>query len=289
MDRPKILIQLDSDPQPSSFDGIVAMDAGVDRLLTYGGVEPSNVVGLVHGAIFTRGPKDLHRTAIFIGGSDVSVGEQLLKNVCSSFMGPFRVSVMLDSNGCNTTAAAAVVSILNHGPLQSGSVVSVLGGTGPVGRRIAFLCSRLGATVNIVSRDLERAKDAVKDLSSKAANAVAMAATTPDQLEPVLADTDILFSAGAAGVELVSAELIQRSPRIKLIVDVNAIPPLGVGGIKIDDQGIERNGRICYGALGVGGLKMKIHRRAIESLFEKNSAVIDAAEAFEIGKQVLAN
>src|SRR6266545_3365142 len=109
-DKRKILIQLDSDPQPSVFDRVVAIDAGADEVFSYGGVKPEQVRDLVHGAIFTRGPKDLKRTAIFIGGSDVSAGERLLQEVGKHMIPQFglRVSVLLDANGCNTTAAAAV-------------------------------------------------------------------------------------------------------------------------------------------------------------------------------------
>src|SRR3954466_15173598 len=78
MDKRKILIQLDSDPQPSVFDRVVAIDAGADEVFSYGGVKPEQVRDLVHGAIFTRSPKDLKRTAVFIGGSDVAAGEKLL-------------------------------------------------------------------------------------------------------------------------------------------------------------------------------------------------------------------
>src|SRR4051812_21307842 len=98
MSKPKILLQLDSDPQPSVFDAVVAVDAGVDKLLQYGGVEPVNVRDLVHGAMFTRGPQDLNHTAIFIGGSNVATGEALLKKVTGCFFGPMRVSVVLDAN-----------------------------------------------------------------------------------------------------------------------------------------------------------------------------------------------
>src|SRR5215510_12583065 len=108
MSKPKILIQLDPDPHASVFDAVVAVDAGVERLLQYASVEPEEVEGLVHGAIFTRGPQDLANTAIFIGGSNVAAGEALLKRVTGTFIGPMRVSVLLDANGANTTAAAAV-------------------------------------------------------------------------------------------------------------------------------------------------------------------------------------
>ena len=55
----RILIQLDTDAHPSTFDRVVAVDADVDELFSYGDVGQGNVTGLVHGAIFTRGPHDL--------------------------------------------------------------------------------------------------------------------------------------------------------------------------------------------------------------------------------------
>src|SRR5687767_3075183 len=100
----KLLLQLDTSPHPSVFDRIVGYDGGADVVMSYGGVTPETVRDLVHGAIFTRGPKDLRNTAIFIGGTDMAAGERLLKAVRQSFVGPFTVSVMLDSNGSNTTA-----------------------------------------------------------------------------------------------------------------------------------------------------------------------------------------
>src|SRR4029078_6421296 len=81
MSKRKILFQLDSDPHPSVFDRVVAVDAGADEVFSYGGVRPAGGRALVHGAIFTRGPKDLKRTAFFIGGSDVVAGERLLEEV----------------------------------------------------------------------------------------------------------------------------------------------------------------------------------------------------------------
>src|SRR5579863_10071207 len=129
-----ILIQLDTDPLPSVFDRVV----DVDQLFSYGGVTPETVEGLVHGAIFTRGPKELAHTAIFIGGSNVAAGEAVLKRVCRTFFGPMRVSVLMDSNGSNTTAAAAVLSARKHLPL-AGTEAAVLAGTGPVGLRAAQL------------------------------------------------------------------------------------------------------------------------------------------------------
>ncbi len=107
----KLLLQLDSSPHPSAFDRIVALDAGADEVLSYSAVHEDAVRDLVHGAIFTRGPKDLHNTAIFIGGTDMVSGERLLAAARAAFFGPMRVSIMLDSNGSNTTAVAAVAKL----------------------------------------------------------------------------------------------------------------------------------------------------------------------------------
>src|SRR5438105_11071101 len=147
-DKPKILIQLDTDAQPSVFDRVVAVDAGADHLFSYGGVKPEQVKGLVHGAIFTRGPKDLHRTAVFVGGSDVAAGEAVLTAVREALLPAWglQISALLDSNGCNTTAAAAVRAAARHLTLKDTPSL-VLGGTGPVGQRVARLLAREGAEV----------------------------------------------------------------------------------------------------------------------------------------------
>src|SRR4051794_3702988 len=110
--RPTILIQLDTDAQPSVFDGVVALDSGVDHLFRHGGIRPEAVRDLVYGALFTRGGADLSRSAIFVGGSDVSASEAVLKAVKDAFFASFRVSVLFDANGSNTTAAAAVLAAI---------------------------------------------------------------------------------------------------------------------------------------------------------------------------------
>src|SRR5262245_5951093 len=157
MSAAKILLCFDTDVQPSVFDAVVAIDAGVDQLLRHGGVKPDAVRDLVYGAMFTRGPADLKNTAIFIGGADVAAGELALAKTRECFFGPMRVSVMLDSNGANTTAAAAVLSARKHLNL-AGEIVTVLAATGSVGRRVVRLLAREGAVVRVASRQLDRAQ-----------------------------------------------------------------------------------------------------------------------------------
>src|SRR5215207_3608686 len=107
----KLLLQLDSSRLPSVFDQVVAYDAGADAIMSYGGITEGDVRDLIHGCMFTRGPKDLHNTAVWIGGNNMSAGEQLLAMALDTMSKPLTVSVMLDSNGSNTTAVAAVVKI----------------------------------------------------------------------------------------------------------------------------------------------------------------------------------
>ena len=149
----KLLLQLDTSPLPSVFDRVVALDGGADDVMSYGGVTPETVRDLVHGAIFTRGPKDLHHTAIFVGGTDMAAGERLFAAARKAFFGPMRVSVMLDSNGSNTTAVAAVAKVVQAaGGDVKGTRAVVTAGTGPVGMRAAGLLAKAGAEVTITSR-----------------------------------------------------------------------------------------------------------------------------------------
>ncbi len=282
----KILIQLDTDPHPSVFDRVVAIDAGVDHLFSYGSVKPEQVRDLIHGAIFTRGPKDLKNTAVFIGGSDVAAGEKLLDEARKHLLPQFKLSVslMLDSNGANTTAAAAVRVAERHLELAQSKTL-VLGATGPVGQRVVQLLARAGSHVRVGSRQIERA----------AAVCERIRRTVPEaKLEPVAAtdtvaaaaDRDLIVSAGAAGVVLFPASARASASRLKVLIDLNAVPPLGIEGIEVSDKARERDGVICYGAIGIGDTKMKVHKEAIRRLFESNDLVLDVVEIHQIASEL---
>lgn len=283
----RILIQLDSDSQPSSFDSVVAIDSGVDHLLTYGQVQVSGVVPLVHGAMFTRGGDDLKNTAIFVGGSNVEVAEEILTACQGAFFGPVRVSMMLDANGCNTTAAAAVVAAARHVSM-SGAKAVVLGGTGPVGRRVAQLLAADGASVLLASRSHERANQACHKINEKSGQTSIQpcAVDSVQALESILDEAAIVIGCGAAGVELVDEETMQKMSELKVAIDLNAVPPAGIGGIGVTDKAKPLGRGVAYGAIGVGGLKMKTHKAAIQALFESNDQVLDAEEIHAIAKAI---
>jgi methylenetetrahydrofolate/methylenetetrahydromethanopterin dehydrogenase (NADP+) len=283
----KILIQLDTDPQPSVFDRVVAIDSGVDELFSYGGVTPENVVGLVHGAIFTRGVPDLKNTAIFVGGSNVAAGEQLLAKVQKTFFGPMRVSTMMDSNGSNTTAAAAVLACRKHVPLAGASAL-ILAGTGPVGHRAAQILAAEGAEVRVGSRTRDKAEQTCFAIAKtiSAARVTPVATGTDDELAEACDGVSLIIAAGAAGIELLSAERRANLKSLRVAVDLNAVPPLGIGGIEVMDKAKDRDGQLCYGAIGVGGTKMKIHKAAVARLFESNDQVLDTAAIYAIGQSL---
>ena len=289
MEKHKILIQLDSDFQPSVFDRVVAVDSGADQVFSYGGVKPDQVRDFVHGAIFTRGPKDLHRTALFIGGSDVASGEKLLAEAVRHMIPQFglRVSVLLDANGANTTAAAAVRAASRHLPLP-GVKALVLGGTGPVGQRAALLLARQGADVRIASRQRSRAASAVESVQVKSPGAHVEAAGTAneDELLEALAGRTLVIAAGAAGIPLFPKAARAACPELKVAIDLNAVPPLGIEGVEVTDKAAQRDGVVCYGAVGVGDTKMKIHKAAVARLFERNDQVLDAEEIFALGQNL---
>jgi hypothetical protein len=283
----RILLHFDTDHHPSSFDRVVAVDAGVEQLFSYGGVSPDNVETLVHGAMFTRKPSDLKDTAIFVGGGSVAAGEALVKKIIGIFFGPVRVSVMMDSNGSNTTAAATVLAAARHLDLSK-STALVLGGTGPVGCRVAQILLTQGATVRLASRQLAKAQQTCKDLSKH----VRTDRLTPfgwsgeGDIAPACDGAQLIVGAGAAGVELLSADKLKSLSALKVAIDLNAVPPAGLGGIDLLAKAVDRNGVICYGAIGVGGTKMKIHTAALKKLFDSNDLILDTAAIYEIGKSL---
>lgn len=287
MPHPKILLSLDTDPQPSVFDSVVAVDAGVEHLFRHGGVTPDGVRELVYGAMFTRGGDELKNTAIFIGGSQVAEGEKLLQKVTECFFGPMRVSVMLDSNGSNTTAAASVIAARRHVDL-AGAEVAVLAGTGSVGKRVLRLLASEGARLRLGSRSQESAQQAIDEVMAQVpgASITPVAPMDEEGLRTLLAGANVVIASGPPGVQLLSSSMRREFPDLKVAIDLNAVPPLGLEGIEMTDKRADQQGCLCYGAIGVGGTKMKIHRQAVSRLFTRNDLVLDAMEIYELGKEL---
>lgn len=280
----KLLFQFDTDQHPAVFDTVVAYDGGADHVTGYGSVTPENVGSLVDGAIFTRAPKDKKNTAIFIGGSDAAAGQALLQAVQKHFFMGFQVSVMLDCNGCNTTAAAGVAKLATTGIL-AGKKAVVLAGTGPVGQRAAVMLALEGADVTLTSRHIESAEAACAAMQARfGVQLKALAAADCDARGEAIREAQIVFASGAAGVELLKPEHWINNATIEMMADANATPPLGIGGTDMLDKGVDRHGKIMWGAIGFGTLKLAVHRACIEKLFDDNKQVFDAETIFALAK-----
>jgi len=286
----KLLLQLDSSRLPSVFDQVVAYDAGAEQVLSYGGVTEGDVRDLIHGCIFTRAPKDLKNTAVWIGGNNMSAGEQLLAIAQDSLFAPFTVSIMLDSNGSNTTAVAAVVKIEQAVGDVRGLKVVILAGTGPVGQRAAGLLALGGAKVTITSRKPEQGDRARRSIQERFQVEVDITGM-PDasRCAEILQGADILLNSGPAGVLMAPKTAWGNCKTLKVAVDLNAVPPLGIEGVELNDAGVVRDGVKVFGAFGVGNFKTKLHKACVGRLFERNDLVLDAEAIADVARQLVAD
>jgi uncharacterized protein YbjT (DUF2867 family) len=202
---------------------------------------------------------------------------------------PFSVSIMLDSNGSNTTAVAAVVKIEETLGDLSGKKVLILAGTGPVGQRAAGLLAKDGADVTITSRKPEQGEKARQFISARFSVQVeAVTLNDPAGLAELLHDVDVLLNSGPAGVQMVPRAAWTNAKSLRIAVDLNAVPPLGIEGIEVSDAGVERAGVTVFGAFGVGNFKTKLHKACVARLFTRKDLVLDAEAIAEIARELIA-
>jgi len=286
----KILIQLDTDPHPSTFDAMVAYDADVDALLRYGGIEPDAVRGLVQSAYFTRPPGDPN-LAVWVGGSSVGAGEEVLEQVKESFFGPFHLSVMLDSNGCNTTACTTIARLAKDIDLDGRRVVIV--GAGAVGLRAAKILIDEGCDVTVsgIPKDRFEGKEYRRARGLTTAEERGMTIAEPEHdeaLGELLDGASLVLAAGPAGVQLLPETMWREVGSIEVLADFNAADPLGIEGTDAQDDMKDYDGKKVLGALAIGGPKMKVHKTCVRRLFESSDVVLDVEGVYEIAKELLA-
>jgi len=219
-------------------------------------------------------------------GEDVAAGQALFEAVQKNFFADFRVSIMLDSNGSNTTAAAGVAKLLTSASVKGKKTV-ILAGTGPVGQRASAMLAMEGAEVALTSRDQKRAEQACQDIETRfGVKVTPIEAKDNAARAKAVEDAQVVFATGAAGAELLSEDDWNKNQSIELMADANATPPLGIGGTGMMDKGKDYDGRIMWGAIGFGTLKLALHRACIEKLFEAHDQVFDAENIFELAKSM---
>lgn len=298
MEKPLILHMLTTAKNLSPFDVNMALDAGWVTALPYINVEPSEVQGLVQDAIFSRSTKNLKRTGIFIGGRDPKQAMDMLKTARQSMVPPFEVSVFADPSGAFTTAAGMVAAVEYelktkfNTDLKNTNILA-LGGTGPVGQVASVIAAQAGANVRIIGRQLEKAQNIAElcNLEFGESKINITAGADSDKAE-YLKTADVVFATGAAGIELLSAELLGASPQLKVAADVNAVPPAGIAGIDAFHNGVaiagSISGAVGIGALAIGNIKYQAQNSLLKKMLNSDKPVfLHFEQAFEIARETL--
>jgi methylene-tetrahydromethanopterin dehydrogenase len=297
-ERPYILHMLTATPQMSPFDVNMAADAGYQVIVPYCNVGAENVVTLTQDAIFSRGPKGVSRTGIFIGGRDVMLAANMLDTARQAMVPPFEVSVFADPSGSYTTAAALVALVerhlkTEHGAELGGKRVLILGGTGAVGRVAAAMAASLGAQVLIASHtDIGRATQVSDEVNRRFDIATTgVSVHTPDELHKALATAEIVLATAVAGVQVMSAADLAHAKHLLIAADVNAVPPEGIAGVHVMDDGKPLAGAVRQDALGIGALaignvKYQTQRSMLEAMRTSDKAVyLDFRDAFATARK----
>ncbi len=299
-EAPYILFFLDTDKRASPFDICQAYDAGFNAVVPYENVTPEEAKRIVQDAVFSRDPKGVKRTCFFIGGKDMEKAEDVLKVVRESMFPPFQTNVIIDPAGSYTTATAMVAKVEDAiekaklGSLKDKKVAVF--GTGAVGRVAAILLAKMGCKVMIISPNPDR-KDGEEYMAKLAdllrekygVNVEGVFAPTDTKKAEIVKNADIILCASAAGVRIVTKEMLSESKFIKVVADVNAVPPLGVEGMKLDDNMREFMPSIFgIGPITIGRLKYKLEQEILrEARRNGKGTVYSYNYAMELARKIL--
>jgi methylene-tetrahydromethanopterin dehydrogenase len=288
MERPYILHMFTPGRQMSPFDINMAADAGYQLVVPYSDVGLEAITGLTQDTIFSRGPKGVARTGIFIGGRDALLAADMLERAKGSMVKPFVVSLMADPSGSYTTAAAMVACVeaalqKHHGAGLEGQRVVILGGTGPVGRVAGVIAAQAGAEVFLSSRNgIDVAEEAAHETGARFKVTLhGVSGGDRAAVRTSLAEAHVVLACAAAGVQVLSAEDLGFAQRLKVAADVNAVPPEGIAGVGVMDDGkpLAGTGAVGIGALAVGNVKYQTQHRLLVQMCQAEKAVVLGFEA----------
>jgi methylene-tetrahydromethanopterin dehydrogenase len=290
-----ILYMLSPQKFMSPFDCNMAIDSGYTVVLPYDNVAAGDVYGLVQDAMYSRPPKS--QTGIFIGGKDIVLALEMMKAARAAMVPPFEVSVFADPGGSFTTAgamAACVERVLrrSYGRDWKGIRLAVFGASGVVGFASAVIAANAGARVRIV------AHEAIEPLETLAKIAKERFGAT---LEPVqgqndarkskiLAASDVVFTAGPAGVNIVSRRQIARAPHLLVAADVNAVQPFGIEGMELHMDGVPLAGSstLGVGALTIGDVKYNTQAELFRRMLAASAPLdLDFRDAFTLAREIV--
>ena len=289
-----VFIFLDTDKYASPFDMLVTLDAIPDAtIIKFENVNGEDASKIIYDTIFPRGPTGAKHTKIFINGSNFDQVNEVLKQTQKCMFPPFENSIVVDPRGAYTTAAAAVAKTLKMslekglGTLE-GKNVTVLAGTGPVGKVAARLYASEKANVIITTRSFQKGADVASKINKEFSRerVKVIEARTPEQTGEAIKKADIILAAGAGGIQLLSLKVLEEyGTNCKIAGDVNAIPPVGVEGLGSNEEGKEiKQGVYGIGALAIGRLKIKIETKLIKRATAEPRGLFDYSAAYDIGK-----
>ena len=298
MEKRSILHMLDPMPNNSPFDVNMAMDAGFDVLMPYSNVKLDNVYRLTQDAIFSRGPAGVKRTGIFIGGRDLALAMDMLTTCQQAMVPPFEVSVFADPSGAFTTAAALVACvekelIAKHGKQLKDCKALVFGGTGPVGIATGIIASLAGTDTYLVDHlSIDNAQDVANAYNRRFSCTLkgAFASTDADKVK-LMTDVDLVFCTAKAGIQVLDAAVLKQATQLKVAGDVNAVPPLGIEGIKRNDFGVplvHAPHAVGVGALAVGNVKYQLQNEMLKLMLDTDKPqYLDFRQAYSKAKELL--
>lgn len=300
MEKPFLLHMFTATPQASPFDVNMAYDAGYTAVIPYTGVTLGDIGNLTQDAIFSRGPKGVRRTGIFIGGREIGLAADMLDAARKAMVPPFAVSVFADPSGAFTTAAAMVACVERqlakaHATKLEGSVVVVLGGTGPVGAAAAALAAGAGARVAIAGHTgVARARGIADAVNARYGTRIeAIDGSSPATLAGPLATADVVLACAKAGVQVLGSAQLAKAAALRVAADVNAVPPAGIEGVGVMDDGAPlaaASGKaVGIGALAIGNVKYQVQSRMLKAMLEAEQPLyLDLREAFAAARQLVA-
>jgi methylene-tetrahydromethanopterin dehydrogenase len=297
MQKVSILHLITSAKNASPFDVNMAYDAGFEKIMPYTNVELKEVTGLVQDAIFSRSASGVKREHVFIGGRDIDIAMDMLETARQSMVPPFEVSVFADPSGAFTTAAGMMAKVEQHltknfGGDLSGRKVSIFGATGPVGGCAAVIAAKYGAQVKLVAhRSLVDVQIKAEAYSKRYNIDIGYVDGSTNELKTeVLKDTDIALCAAAAGIRVMTLEQMAASKTLKIVADVNAVPPTGAEGVDVfaDGVAIAGTGAFGIGALCIGNVKYTTQHNLLKQMLASNDKLyLDFLSAFEMARRSL--
>jgi len=296
MPAPYVLHMLTPLKHVSAFDVNMAADAGITTLFPYTQVEPGEVAGITQDAMFSRDPANAARTGLFIGGRDALVALDMLDSARISMFPPFTISAMVDPSGAFTTAAA-LVAVVERALRRTrpeglkGLNVQVYGATGVVGGTAGVIAALAGGRVTLVShRGLSGVEPKAAEFHRRF-NVELACADAPDDAfkERLLADAEVVFACGRAGLQILSARHLAAAPRLLAAADINAVPPSGIEGVAAQDDGTPLPGGrgVGIGALAVGGVKFRVQHALLQRMAQADAAVyLDFRDAYDAARDI---